>query len=53
MRYAPLTWYEQEDFRHKAHLELCPEHCDFTSPRVEGWITKILPVCPTGRYTSS
>jgi len=32
-------------------LSLCPEHCVFTSPRVEGWITKILPVGPTGRYT--
>jgi len=40
MRYTPLTWYEREDLRYKAHL--CPEHFVFTSPRVEGWITKIL-----------
>jgi len=24
MRYTPLTWYEQEDLRHKAHLESLP-----------------------------
>jgi len=24
MHYTPLTWYEQEDLRHKAHLESLP-----------------------------
>ena len=41
MPYTPLTWYEQEDLRRKAHLESLPRALCFSSPRVEGWITKI------------
>jgi len=49
MPYTPITWYEQEDLRHKAHLESLPRALCFSSPLVEGWITKTLPVGPTGR----
>jgi hypothetical protein len=27
MYLTPLTWYEQENFGHKAHLRPSPEHC--------------------------
>ena len=34
MLYTPLTWYEQEDLRHKAHLESLPRAlCFYVSSR--------------------
>jgi len=29
MRYTPLTWYEQEDLRHRAHIESLPRELYF------------------------
>jgi len=49
MRYTPLTSYEQEDLRHRVHIESLPENFVFTSPRVDCWVTKIrLSVLPAG-----
>jgi hypothetical protein len=29
MYHTPLTWYEQENLGHKAHIEALPQHCGF------------------------
>jgi len=29
MYHTPLTWYEQENLGHKAHLRSFPQHCGF------------------------
>jgi len=54
MNYTLLTWYEQEYLKCKAHFEaLSYSTVFFASRRIESLITKILPVCHAGRYTSS
>jgi len=52
MRYTPLTWYEQEDLKHKAHLESLPRAL-FLRLLASKFGSQIQPVGPTGRYTSS
>jgi len=42
MHYTPLTWYEQEDLRHRAHIESLPRELCFTSPCVEGYFSNIV-----------
>ena len=53
MRYTPLTWYEQEDLRHKAHLESLHRALGFYVSSRRRLEDKYNPVCLTGRYTTS
>ena len=53
MRYTPLTWYEQEDLRHKAHLESLPRALGFYISSRRRLDHKDTLVGLTGRYTTS
>jgi hypothetical protein len=52
-RYTPLTWYEQEDLRHKAHLESLPGAMGFYVSSRRRLDHKDTLVGLTGRYTTS
>jgi len=53
MYHTPLTWYEQENLRYKAHSEAVPQSNVVFAPTIVSCITTTLRVSPTDRYTPS
>jgi len=51
--HTPLTWYEQENLRHKANFKAFIQSTVVFASTILSWITKTLRVGPTGRYMTS